>query len=78
MKPIDKDVYEGGEAYTSDKRPVHICKTHDRRNLLNHEGYIDNKDGTVSCMYCPFGAKLDGFLKVIDGKLVDLRNYRAS
>jgi len=77
MREINREEYEGGEAYTADNRPVTICKTHDKRDLFKHVGYVDNKDGTISCMYCPFGARIDGFLKVIDGKLVDLRTYRA-
>jgi len=77
LNVIPKEEFEG-EAYTSEKKPVAICPTHSRTDLTRHEGYIDNKDGTVSCKYCPFGTRLDGFMRVIDGKIVDLRNYRAS
>jgi len=77
QKELPKEEFEG-EAYTSELKPVGICPTHDRRDLTKHTGYVDNKDGTVTCMYCPFGARLDGFMRVIDGKIVDLRTYRAS
>lgn len=54
-------------------KPLSICETHTRDNWLAHEQYADNKDGTISCKLCSFGGKIPGYMKVMDGKIVDLR-----
>lgn len=65
------------DAETQFTRPVNIpiCDTHKKENWMKHEGYIDNKDGTVSCQICPWGARINtGRYRVLEGKIVDLWN----
>jgi len=65
------DFWEG-EKYGDLKRDVRICASHTREDL-SHKDFIDNHDGTVSCKYCPFGAILPGYMRVHEGRIVDLR-----
>jgi hypothetical protein len=48
-----------------------ICLIH-KENWTNTE-YVDNKDGTISCPKCGWGARLPGYMKIVEGKIVDLR-----
>lgn len=71
LPPSDDEFWEGDR--TSYKaRPVKICKTHGRR-WMKHKGYIDNH-GEVTCKWCPWGTTMPGYLKVINGRIVDLRS----
>lgn len=70
--PNSEDPFWEGEKYLYHGSRVHICPTHGRTNWMNHKGYIDNRDGTISCQYCPWGAKIDGRYRVKDGEIVDL------
>ena len=45
---------------------IKICKKH---------SYIDNRDGTISCKFCPWGTKLPGYMRLYEGKIVDLRSF---
>lgn len=54
--------------------PIGMCETHSRRNWMKHDGYYAEVDGTVKCRYCDWGSKLPGYMKVKDGKIVDLRS----
>lgn len=67
----DKDFWEG-EKYSATPRAIEMCSTHGRGDL-SHGGFIDNHDGTVSCRFCPFGAILPGYMRVHEGRVVDLR-----
>lgn len=72
-EPIPETEFEG-EKYIATPVAIDICKTHSKTNWQEHGFYIDNHDGTVSCEFCPFGAKLGGYFRVLDGKIVDLRS----
>jgi hypothetical protein len=54
-------------------KPVLICTTHTKDEWQKQE-YIDNKDGTVSCQHCVWGTTLPGYMRVSNGKIVDLRS----
>jgi len=54
--------------------PVRICPTHRKANWTLHVGYVQEPDGTLVCMYCPWGTRNPGRYRVIEGKLVDLRD----
>ena len=56
---------------------VNICSTHGKELWQSHEGYVQNADGSVSCIYCPWGCLVPGYMRVLDGKIVDLRRYKA-
>ena len=60
-----------GEKHMSNPVNFHVCFTH--KEWMTHEGYIDNKDGTVSCVYCNWGFILPGYMRILDGKVFDLR-----
>lgn len=53
--------------------PLHICAVHNKDEWQRGE-YVDNHDGTVSCKFCPWGTALPGYMRLIDGKLIDLRS----
>lgn len=54
--------------------PVRICVTHRKDNWTEHIGYVQEPDGTLLCTLCPWGTKNPGRYRVIDGRLVDLRD----
>ena len=60
----DDEYWEGANTSSYTARKVKLCDVHE---------YIDNKDGTTSCTNCPFGVRLPGYLKIHDGKIIDLR-----
>lgn len=53
---------------------IPICETHTKDNWFTHVGYLDNKDGTVTCQRCPWGCQLPGYMRCYEGKIVDLRS----
>jgi hypothetical protein len=56
---------------------VKICATHGKDSWQSHDGYIQNEDGSVSCIYCPWGCFVPGYMRVYNGKMMDLRHYKA-
>jgi len=67
----EDDYWEGAEIQKTSPVKINICPIH-KKNWAKGE-YIDNKDGTASCKYCPWGFKLAGYLKIHEGKVFDLR-----
>lgn len=64
----------GGESFINEHPlRLEICTTHTKDNWFKHIGYIDNKDHTITCHICGWGTKLPGYMRVLDGKIVDLR-----
>lgn len=57
----------------SDPTPITICGSHTKDSWMKHEGYTQNKDGSVTCLFCPWGTHIPGYMRVIQGKVVDLR-----
>jgi len=72
--PESGDEFWDGEKIPSTNRTIDICPTHARDNYMDHFGYVDNHDGVITCKFCPWGAKLPGYLRVSDGRLFDLRH----
>lgn len=70
----ENEVWEGGEKYLNHPTNIQICSTHGRDNWMDHKGYIDNRDGTFSCKWCPWGARLPGYLRIHEERIVDLRS----
>jgi hypothetical protein len=56
---------------------VKICPTHSKELWQSHDGYIQNADGSVSCIYCGWGCLIPGYMRVFENKIVDLRTYKA-
>lgn len=73
--PVSSDgFWEKAETYHLKPKKVAVCATHGRRNWVEHKGYIDNHDSTVSCKYCGWGCALPGYMKLIGDRVVDLRS----
>lgn len=71
--PESHDEYwEDAEKTSGVKIPFPICESH--KKWKDHIGYIDNKDGTASCKFCPWGFILPGYMRILDGKVYDLRD----
>jgi len=68
----DDDYWDGAETSLNTPKNIGICNTHFKK-WHKHDGYIDNYDGTVSCKFCPWGAVLPGYMRVLDEKIIDLR-----
>jgi hypothetical protein len=75
LPKIDDKEYWGEEAetYISHSQPISICKTHGKNNWTMHVGYIDNRDGTASCKFCGWGFRIPGYMRILNGKVFDLR-----
>ncbi len=74
--PESSDLEFWGEGQRSSHRaiPTKICHYHKGNDWLKEGGYIDNHDGTISCKWCPWGTTIPGYLKVVEGRIVDLRS----
>lgn len=71
LPPSDNEFWEG-DNYSFKARPIKICKTHGKK-WMAHIGYIDNH-GEVTCKWCPWGTRIAGYLKVLNGRIIDLRS----
>jgi hypothetical protein len=62
-------------AYSEISKPdwKSVCHTHNKEDWFKYVGYIDNKDGTISCPKCNWGTRLPGYMRVSNGKIIDLR-----
>lgn len=71
--PSSKDEYwNGSEKHTNIPVPIAICKTHAVDRWQDHIGY--KQEGNVAlCTKCPWGTPLAGHLRVLDGRIVNLR-----
>lgn len=70
----DKE-WDGAEKVPVTMTPVNICPTHTKDKWMDVENqYIDNHDGTISCKFCPWGAILPGFMRFVNGRVIDLRD----
>lgn len=70
--PSSSDEYwEGAEINHFKPVPIRICETHTRERYMEGK-YSLNRDGTVSCQYCPWGARLNPKQRLVEGKIVDL------
>lgn len=68
----DDNFWDDAEKYVSTPIVLPICKTHGK-DWMKHEGYKDNGDGTASCTKCNWGFRIPGYMRILDGKVVDLR-----
>lgn len=68
----DEEYWDGAETSLNTPKQIGLCETHFKDFTL-HTGYIDNHDGTISCKFCPWGTRLPGYMRVLDGRIVDFR-----
>lgn len=71
--PESKDEYWEGEKVPMMRQAITLCDTHGK-NWKDHMGYRDNHDGTASCLYCPWGFLIPGYIRIYEGKAYDLRS----
>lgn len=76
--PSSNSEFWDGYKSVSQNKQVAICSTHTKDNWFEHDGYIDNFDGTISCMFCPFGTRLAGYYRVLNQKIIDLRTLNSN
>jgi len=69
----DDEYWEDAEKFQGKPVTYSICTTHAKDNWKEHNGYIDNHDGTASCKFCSWGFRLPGYLKIHNEKVFDLR-----
>lgn len=74
----DDEYWEGAVTSRHTPKSVKLCPDHGRKTWDKHDGYIDNKDGTISCMYCPWGSPIPGYMKIMNGKVIDLRRVSSN
>ena len=74
--PASDNEFWEGQKYSHKAVSVKICETHGK-NWMTHTGYIDNH-GTITCKWCPWGTTIAGYLKVKDGRIIDLRTLTRS
>ena len=74
--PPSNDLEFWGESqrFSHKAIPIKVCETHTGKNWMEHIGYLDNHDGTITCKWCPWGAVVAGYIKLIEGRVMDLRS----
>lgn len=68
-KPInlpnsDDEYWEGAKTTRYAPKNIPLCETHD---------FMSENNGFATCTKCPYGVRLPGYMKVKDGKIIDLR-----
>ena len=67
--PSSTDEYwEGAEINHFTPVSITICPIHTRGTYKGE--YRDNGDGTVSCIYCPYGFKLGSKMRIVENKVI--------
>lgn len=74
--PASSDAWWEGEKHADAPIKIEICSLHTGDAWMQATGYLDNRDGTVSCRFCPWGTRLAGYYRVHEGKIIDLRQLR--
>lgn len=70
----DLEFWGEGQRFRHKAMPIKICNGHNGKKWMELTGYIDNYDGTVSCKWCPWGTQIPGYLKCMEGRIIDLRS----
>lgn len=55
--------------------PLKICSHHNKTEWTTGT-YTLNTDGSVSCVDCPWGTYVPGYMRWVKGKIVDLRTVK--
>lgn len=78
LPPSKDEFWEGSEVIENINKPIDLCSTHTKDNWYAHVGYIDNHDSSVSCKFCPWGTRIPGYMRLVNGKILDLRGINRS
>ena len=76
--PQSNDEFWDGDKLSCTPVQIPICQTHTKETWMTHKGYRDNRDGTVGCIFCSWGTFLPGYMRMINGVIVDLRTLNKS
>lgn len=71
--PRSDDEIWDGEKHRSNPVPFSICKNHTKDRWMENTAYKDNGDGTASCEICGWGCRVPGYMRILGGRVVDLR-----
>ncbi len=69
----DEEFWGDAEKHQNIRIPIDVCQTHSKERFMEHVGYRDNHDGSVGCKFCGWGSFIPGYYKVLNDRLVDLR-----
>lgn len=72
LPKTNDEYWDGAETQLNTPKKIGICDSHFKK-FEKHDGYVDNHDGTISCKFCPWGCRLPGYMRLYNGKVVDLR-----
>lgn len=72
LPPNNDEFWEEGEKIPAENRLIELCG-HTKANWLEYENYAQD-GGSIVCNDCGWGTKVPGYMKVKNGKIVDLRN----
>jgi len=71
--PESKNEYwQGAEKHSDKPVAIPICNTHTPETWRDHDGY-KQEGNVILCTKCPWGTPFPGHLRLIFGKIVDLR-----
>lgn len=70
IKPIPNEEYIG-EKLPDIKGNVHICPIHTKKDWML--GEYEQVRGGIKCKNCAWGTRIPGYMRVLDGKIIDLR-----
>ena len=74
LPPSHDQFWEGAELHHQDPIDIAICPTHRKDNWKHHKGYEWHPDGTITCMWCPWGTAVPSYYRVKNERIVDLRS----
>lgn len=70
LSPIPNEEFIG-EKFPDIKGKVKICATHTKKKWL--EGTYEMDNGAIVCPDCGWGTRIPGYMRLVNGKIVDLR-----
>ncbi len=73
LPPSNDEFWEEGEKIPLENKQVALCG-HSKQNWMQFETYIQEKNGAIVCSECGWGTYAPGYLKVKNGKILDLRS----
>lgn len=71
--PRSNEEFWDGEKFVCSPTRINICSTHTRENWMTHKGYKYDYAGSINCIFCSWGTKIPGYMRIINGVVVDLR-----
>ena len=70
--PNSQDEMWEGQKIVGEMKPITLCSTHMKENWQSHEGYTQDRFG-ISCTTCGWGTQVPGYIRVQEGRVIDLR-----